>query len=290
MIKKIKTGIFGLNELMDGGLNEHSATAIIGPSGAGKTTFAIQFIRRGLERGQEGVFITMDENQEQIIREAVSMGWTSIREYLDAGSLVFIDASAKEFTNFVRQELPVLVEEWKGFNARIVVDPLTPVMWTIHDDYSRREHVSLLLAALCKVGTVVCTLEEHGGKGDLSGSETTIPMYIADTVIHLRHNLLGPKPDRTLKIIKFRGSRHDESAHPYKIIKGIGIVVQPTSELGLKDRAIPEKIITRIKKKAEELPADVRERITKAIDELSHADLKDLDPDRFIKSIIDEYK
>ncbi|MFQ6059684.1 MAG: RAD55 family ATPase [Thermoplasmata archaeon] len=58
-MKKIKSGIYGLNELIDGGMNENSTTVVIGSSGAGKTTFATQFIRRGLEEGQEGIFVRL---------------------------------------------------------------------------------------------------------------------------------------------------------------------------------------------------------------------------------------
>ena len=52
MVKKISSGIFGLDALIDGGFNEDSATVVIGSSGAGKTILATQYLRRGLEKGQ----------------------------------------------------------------------------------------------------------------------------------------------------------------------------------------------------------------------------------------------
>ena len=94
MVDKIRTGVYGLNSIMEGGLNKNSTTVVIGASGAGKTTFALQFVRRGLEEGQEGVFISLDEAQAQIINEAEAMGWSNIRSHIEAGKLVFIDASA----------------------------------------------------------------------------------------------------------------------------------------------------------------------------------------------------
>ena len=290
MVEKIRTGVYGLNSIMDGGLNKNSTTVVIGASGAGKTTFALQFVRRGLEEGQEGVFISLDEAQAQIINEAEAMGWSNIRSHIEAGKLVFIDASAKEFTEFVKTELPLLVEEWHGFNARIVVDPLTPVMWTIKDMYEQREYVTLLMNQLRTVGTVVCTLEEHGGHGNLSGSEITIPMYVADCIIHLRHNLLGKEPDRSLKILKFRGSAHDETAHPYKIVRGLGLVISPTRTYKRTSRATMEKIKKNLKDRLEGLPSEAAKKVMKVLDELLDQDLEGIDPDRFVQNILDEYK
>ena len=46
-MSKIKSGVYGLNNLLDGGINENTITAVIGSSGAGKTTFVTSFgIRR----------------------------------------------------------------------------------------------------------------------------------------------------------------------------------------------------------------------------------------------------
>jgi KaiC/GvpD/RAD55 family RecA-like ATPase len=287
---KLRTGIFGLNSITDGGLNKNSTTVVIGATGAGKTTLALQFVRRGLEEGQEGVFISLDEAQAQIIKEAEAMGWTDIKAQIKAGRLVFIDASAKEFTEFVKTELPLLVEEWRGFNARIVVDPLTPVMWTIKDMYEQREYVTLLMNQLRTVGTVICTLEEHGGQGNLSGSEITIPMYVADCVVHLRHNLLGKDAERSLKIIKFRGSAHDESAHPYKIIKGLGIVVNPVRTYRRSTKATMDKVKKALKEKMDGLPPEVAKNVARVLEDLGDQDLEGLDLDRFVQNVLDEYQ
>ena len=200
-MKKIKSGIYGLNPVLDGGINENSTTVVIGCAGAGKTTFATQFIRRGLESGQEGIFVSLDENKGQIIREAVEMGWPDILEYLDDELLVFIDASAEQFSNFIRKELPSFVDEWGGTKSRIVIDPLTPVIWATPDKYMQRELISFLFKELRRVGTVVSTLEEHG-TGDLSGPETVIPMYMADSVVHLQYSSEGDKVTKKLKVVK----------------------------------------------------------------------------------------
>ncbi|MBM4249526.1 MAG: ATPase, partial [Euryarchaeota archaeon] len=88
MARKIKSGIFGLNALLDGGINEHSVSVVVGSSGAGKTICATQFLHWGLQAGQEGIYITLDESPEQILSEAAEMGWEDIRDYVRQERLV----------------------------------------------------------------------------------------------------------------------------------------------------------------------------------------------------------
>ena len=285
-MKKIKTGIFGLNPVLDGGFNEGSTTVVIGRSGAGKTTFATQFIRRGLHDGQEGIFVPLDENKEQIIREAVEMGWSDILEYLDDELLVFIDASGREFGNFIRKELPAFVADWQGSNARIAVDPLTPVMWSTKDAYEQRELIGFMLKQTRKVGTVLCTLEEHGAS-DLTTPDTVIPMYLADCVIHLRYKSDGRDVVREMKVVKARSSRHSQLAHPYHIVRGLGLIVEPGEYRRVTTTKIPSMIRQLLQRP--DLPKPVADRLERMLDGLTDEDFRDLKPDQLLDLIRNEY-
>ena len=70
-MQKVKTGVYGLNKLLDGGINKNTVTAVIGSSGAGKTTLATYFLKRGVEMGEDAIFITLDEEPKQIIKEVI---------------------------------------------------------------------------------------------------------------------------------------------------------------------------------------------------------------------------
>lgn len=285
-MRKVRSGIFGLNPLIDGGFNENSTTVVIGRPGAGKTTLATQYLRRGLLDGQEGIFVSLDENKEQIIREAVEMGWTDILEYLDQELLVFIDASGREFSTFIRKELPSFVSEWGGANARIAIDPLTPVMWSAKDLYEQRDLVGFMLKQTRKVGTVLATLEEHGAS-DLSGPETVIPMYLADCVIHLRYRSDGGNASRELKILKCRSSRHSQVVHPYHIVRGIGLLVEPGSYRRAEGRKLPAQLRDLLAGRP--LPKAVLAALEKAIDGLSDEDFRTMPPERIVDLILREY-
>ncbi len=285
-MKKIRSGIFGLNHLLDGGINESSTTVVIGRSGAGKTTFATQFIRRGLQDGQEGIFVSLDENKEQIIREAVEMGWSDILDYLDDELLVFIDASGREFGNFIRKELPAFVDDWKGANARIAVDPLTPVLWSTKDSYEQRDLIGFMLKQTRRVGTVLCTLEEHGA-GDLTSPEVVIPMYLADCVIHLRYKSDGVNVNRELKIVKARSSRHSQLAHAYHIVRGLGLIVEPGEFVRSTSARIPAQLKQLLQRP--DIPAAVRDRIERMLEGLTDGDFRSLKPEQLLELIRLEY-
>jgi KaiC/GvpD/RAD55 family RecA-like ATPase len=288
-MRKIKSGVYGLNPLLDGGINENSITVVIGTSGTGKTTLGTQFIRRGLEVGNDAVFVSLDENQEQIIREAISMGWTDIHKYIENKKLVFIDASGKKFSEFIMEELPDFVERWHGEKSRIVIDPLTPVIWAIQDQYQQRELLSILMKETRKVGTVVCTLEEHGTAGRLTGKETVIPMYLADGVIHLKYIRKGGGIYRNLEIIKCRSSKHSSRSHQYKIMKGLGLVVEQSKLERKKSKNISLKLSNELKKKRDLLPREVYLRINEAFRSLNDDDIKGTDPAEILLNILEDY-
>jgi len=294
-MKKIKSGVYGLNSLLDGGINENTATVVIGGTGAGKTTFAMQFLRRGLELKDDGVFITLDEAPEQLILEAKMMGWADIEKYIKKGMLVFVDASGKEFSKFIEKELSSFVDEWVGHNARIVIDPITPVLWSVKEKYEQRELVAFLLRETRKIGTVLCTLEEYGTQADLSGQELIIPMYLADNVIHMKYLTQSSPEKRELKIIKCRSSRHSRFWHPYDIAKGVGLFIKPARlKLPQKtqidvDQDFMDKLTSVPKGKLSKLSPEALEHIQRTVETLSNEKNLGQDAERVMELLLEEY-
>lgn len=300
-MEKITTGIYGLNPLLDGGLNKNSVTTIVGATGTGKTTFVTQFLHRGLEKGEEAIYITLEEYKEQILRESSEMGWGDLKDYMDDGSLVFIEAGGMEFSDFIKEELPEFVAEWEGIHARIAIDPLTPIVWTAEDKYKQRELISTLFSETKKVGTVLSTLEEHGTFGDLSGPETIIPMYLSDAVIHLRYHAHPAEPqldrlkgfgmaqvDTRMRIVKSRSSWHSTISHPYSIFKGVGIVIEGV-DIGIESKKFPDDLKKNLVAKFEKLPKDYRDKLTSMVENLTAQDIGTMNPSQLISLILNEY-
>ncbi len=138
-----------------------------------------------------------------------------------------------------------------------------------------------------KVGTVLCTLEEHG-EADLAGPETVIPMYLADCVVHLKFNSDEANPSRLLKIVKCRNSRHSQTGHPYQIVRGLGIVIEgvdgrkPATAKG--PSQLRQMLLTR------SMPKNVRDHLEKSLDGLTDEDFRTLKPDQVLELILQEYQ
>ncbi|MCK5024140.1 MAG: circadian clock protein KaiC, partial [Thermoplasmata archaeon] len=198
--------------------------------------------------------------------------------------------SGHEFSAFIKKELPAFVADWKGANARISIDPLTPVMWSTSDRYEQRELIGFMLKETRKVGTVLATLEEHGMAGDLSGNETVIPMYLADCVIHLK-TLHTPEEglQRRLKILKCRSSRHSKMEHEYTIVKGLGVVVNPENSSLVPTKEMPGELQKMLETSRGHIPARVYQRLIGVLHELRDDDFSAIKLETLMQEIIAEY-
>ena len=63
---RTKTGISGLDELIDGGLVEGSTTLVSGGTGSGKTIFALQFCIMELQNTRNLVYMSLLKHDQKI--------------------------------------------------------------------------------------------------------------------------------------------------------------------------------------------------------------------------------
>jgi len=223
---RVPSGIPGLDELIEGGFWPKSTVVVLGSSGTGKSTFAAQFVLEGIERGEQALYVTLEEPPEQIMREAALMGF-DLRKYHEK-ALFFIHLKGRNFKKMIEEQLPQLVKARQDYNipTRVVIDPMTPVIWATPDKLEQRELIGRLFYTLKELGAVLCTVEEHARPGETTGEDVLLPIYLADGVVHLEYYPIGGAYNRTLKIIKMRGVHHGEGIYPYIFARGVGIVVR----------------------------------------------------------------
>jgi KaiC/GvpD/RAD55 family RecA-like ATPase len=224
--EKVSSGIPGLDDLIEGGFYPKSTIVLLGSSGTGKSTFAAQFLMDGIEQGEQALYVTLEEPPEQIMREADLMGF-DMRKYYEK-NLFFIHLKGKNFKKMIEEQLPQLVKARADYNipTRVVIDPMTPVIWATQDKLEQRELIGKLFYTLKELGVVLCTVEEHSRPGETIGEDVLLPIYLSDGAVHLEYYPIGGAFNRTLKILKMRGAHHGEGVYPYLFARGIGIVVR----------------------------------------------------------------
>ena len=74
-LEKIPTGIEGLDKMLEGGLIKGRPYVLCGRPGAGKTIFCMQFLRKGVERGENSMYVTLEEPVSEIQQNIKVLGW-----------------------------------------------------------------------------------------------------------------------------------------------------------------------------------------------------------------------
>ena len=74
-LRRCPTGVPGLDAVLSGGLPAGRLYLIQGDPGVGKTTMAMQFLMEGARRGEQGLYVSLSETNEEIDVVAQSHGW-----------------------------------------------------------------------------------------------------------------------------------------------------------------------------------------------------------------------
>lgn len=226
MFKKLPTGIAGLDQITGGGLPNGRTTLIEGESGCGKTVLALQIlVNSARDQQQPGIFVAFEENATRIKTNAASFGWDI--DSLEAEHLFFLNAQPTsdivQSGNFdlggMLAGLGALVDKmdakWIAFDALDIVLSLMPDQLAMRRQVYRL-HEWLLERDLSAIITAKKTANEH--QITPNGSMDFL-LFMVDSAISLKHEMVLGISQRALRIIKYRGSAFDENDAPYLISK-----------------------------------------------------------------------
>jgi len=238
-LKRTHTGVEGLDNLIEGGIPEGWGVLLTGPTGTGKTTLAIQYLYKGYKDYNEpGVYISLEEDVQDILKVMSSFGW-DLNTLQKEKKLVMINAvpkrspDASEYVikaplfsrTFSFESICALLEEKiNELNAkRVVVDGLSALTLLYQDDFKIRQGLLDMTNILRSSGcTTIYTTEIP--EGSLGISRFGVEEFITHGVIILYYVREGGKRTRAIEIRKMRGTKHDQSLHPYEISeKGIDV-------------------------------------------------------------------
>jgi circadian clock protein KaiC len=215
--ERLATGIPGLDELVEAGFWRGSATLVAGPSGSGKTALGLHFVLEGARQGEPGMFVHFQENPIQLANIIRGFGRDPGPD-LAAGRLVL------HYESPVELEVDALIQDvfarLRAIGARrLVLDALGDLAGAAGDP--RRFHDYLYaIVQHCAAADIACllTLETSNLLGMVSISEGTISP-ICDNILLLQLQMAS-RTERTLRVMKTRGSAHDPLEHALAITAG----------------------------------------------------------------------
>lgn len=217
MIERVTSGIPGLDKHMKGGFVKNSVNLVSGATGTGKSIFALQYLWHGLQKGDNGVYISLEQEPDEIFADASLFGW-DFKKYIDQKKCM-----VEYLSTWNLEELPLIVmdriSEIKA--KRFVLDTITLVASELEPERMRSE-ISEFINKLKHSGAtslLICEIPESTKALSTFGVEE----YLVDGIVVLNYLefVAGGSP-RSLLIRKMRRTKHGSDIYPFQISnKGI---------------------------------------------------------------------
>ncbi len=225
-MERLKTGIKGFDELIEGGFVEETANLIAGPAGSGKSLFGMQFIYNGVRFFDEtGIYITLEEGSENVRRTMLNHNM-DIDKFINEGKLYIIDLGE------VEKDTSKTARRIRGFESlaeflsnlikishakRVVVDNLSAVGINYETSGDLRQGLFRFCRFLKenKVTSILITESLGEDKGTRFGVEE----FISDSFIQMLLREENGSLNRYLMVRKMRFSAHESDMHSYQIMK-----------------------------------------------------------------------
>ena len=226
-MEALPLGVVKLDQMLHGGLERGTITIISGPSGVGKTTLGLQFMKTGAARGERSIVYTFEEEVDIVIQRSEMIGIPA-RRMVDEGTLSLtkvrpLQFTPDEFAHLVRRDV-----EDRG--ARVVmIDSVSGYKLSLHGaDLVRRLH------ALCKFlqstgVTVVLLAETQSIVGDFQATDVELS-YLADNIVFLRYLEIEGELRKAVGVLKKRLSDFEKVLREFEITSNGIQVGEPMTE------------------------------------------------------------
>jgi len=259
-IERLRTGVKGIDALLEGGIPEGFLVAVTGEPGCGKTIFSIHFINQGISDGDKCIYVTTEESRESIMKQAAQFDM-GFEKAIDEGKLIIIDAlmGREDRWSLHSLDMEALVEKiieakkQLGYGrARVAIDSLS-AFWLDRPAMARR-YSYYLKKVLSKWNFTILAISQYAITTAESfgwGIE-----HIADGIIRFRRILRGGELKRFVVIEKMRQTNHSRYLHEVDIRPGEGLVVVRKAERRAEDYKLPPEVVRRIleaKRRAEDI-------------------------------------
>ncbi len=202
---RVKTGIKGLDTLLDGGIPKGNIISLSGTSGSGKTIFSLQYLCKGIvENNENGVFISLEEEPDRLIQTCESFGWDA-GKLIKENKLIITKTPLYKF-NVLKDIIRENVERIKA--KRLVIDPGAMIDLFFERPIEVRKAI-VELGLMLKKLNCTCLITNEQNKYLPNRTD-----YSSDGIIFLYYTKVMNQFMRMIAVVKMRGTKHSNKIHP----------------------------------------------------------------------------
>jgi circadian clock protein KaiC len=203
--RRISSGVKRLDTVLGGGYYQGSSVLVTGVPGTAKTTLSGAFAEAACERGERALFVSFDTDSAQVIRNLSSVH-INLARHVKSGLLHVV--SARSTSASAEIHLMNIKNIAQAHRAKcVVVDSLSAMVKMGISQAAHGVSERLLDWAKANELTLLCTslLDATAPKVE----SISLPIStIADTWIHLSYLSHAGERNRSLSVVKSRGSWH----------------------------------------------------------------------------------
>ena len=217
--ERIFSGIPGFDERIGNGFIRGTTSAILGPTGTAKSTFAFRYIAEGVKKGEGGIFYSLEDTADGIRMMAKGYGYNTT-ELEDNGLSIIAGSPWSDNPDALIASLAATIERTKA--KRLVIDGLS----AFENKYKNDMHVIakrfISLIQQYKITALITILTTQKSGFELSGLGLS---SLFQNIILLRYVEIQGRLKRILLVLKMRGTQHDESILEFRISKDNGVEI-----------------------------------------------------------------
>lgn len=220
---RLSTGIAALDALLAGGLPDASATLVKGPTGSGKTTFALHFLSDA-SAAEPGLWFGLAERPERLASKAAGLGM-DLDELQRTGAVSVAWCPSREI---ILDEIATkILNQTQATGARrIVLDSLTTMINASTEPERIINFVASLSDHVRALGAgILYTLERPELFAPSQLGAYDLPALV-DNIVVLHYEKMHEALERRLSIMKLRDSHLEMRPHPF-VIAERGLVLEP---------------------------------------------------------------
>jgi len=230
-VKRFKTGISGLDDMLYGGIPQGSQTMIMGSPGAGKSLMTFQILYNNAKSGVPCTLILLDQKRNKFIKNALA-AFPNCKDLADlekSHMLTIHENTAEE--KFTSRETVMLfisgiLNAVQDDNPKIVaIDSVSILRSISDDDRSFTIMINKISDSLETMGVTALTTIEVSDKVDGDEIPGLYEESMFDGIIRIKATTTDAGTQHSIAILKLRYSNYDASSNPMEITPD-GIVVK----------------------------------------------------------------